>query len=215
MTAAQLIEQSSITHVWRVLGGGDLRRGRGRAWWRRGDGWSVSLDEEHGRWFDHRDGIGGGVLDLVAHVRSGTLGDALRWLAEMRGVTLDGNKRLSREERRRFAQAHQIAPELARAAEVWYIERREELETAKAHALACEDFAALAEAAREHHRLNHLKSDGAAIIRAYLRSQQTDPTGTAALVTQGCDWRKASEALLNLLIARWARDADAAMGAAA
>jgi hypothetical protein len=71
------------------LGGGELRSGRGRAWWRNGDGWSVSVDAQRGMCYDHRDGIGGGVLDLVMHVQGGTRGDALRAVADMAGVTLD------------------------------------------------------------------------------------------------------------------------------
>jgi hypothetical protein len=74
--------------VWSALGG-ELRHSRGRAWWRDGDGWSVALDDRRGCWYDHRDGIGGGVLDLLTHVRGGTPQDALRWLADFIGVTLD------------------------------------------------------------------------------------------------------------------------------
>jgi len=46
-----------------------------------------------GRWArqvcDHRDGLGGGILDLIQQVRGGSRGEALRWLADMRGFTLD------------------------------------------------------------------------------------------------------------------------------
>jgi len=90
MSALQeVLSHVRISDVWRALGGAELRRGRGRAWWRNGDGWSVSVDDRCGCWHDHRDGIGGGVLDLVAHVRGGTRQDALRWLAELTGSPLD------------------------------------------------------------------------------------------------------------------------------
>ncbi|HXI43537.1 MAG TPA: hypothetical protein VNH18_19905 [Bryobacteraceae bacterium] len=89
MTALNVVSATHLADVWRALGGGVLRNGRGRAWWRNGDGWSVSLDNRRGYWYDHRDGIGGGVLDLVAHVQGSTRQDALRWLADLTGVTLD------------------------------------------------------------------------------------------------------------------------------
>jgi hypothetical protein len=89
------------------MGGGELRRGRGRAWWRDGDGWNVALDDRRGCWYDHRDGIGGGVLDLVVHVRGGTRQDALRWLADLTGVALDGRPP-DRISAREFAEAGRI-----------------------------------------------------------------------------------------------------------
>lgn len=78
----------SICEVWRMLGGGALRHGRGRAFWRDGDGLSVALDDAKGVWFDHRDATGGGVLDLIAHARGGNRADSLRWLSETLGVPL-------------------------------------------------------------------------------------------------------------------------------
>jgi hypothetical protein len=89
MSATDVLAGVRITAVWRALGGGELRHGRGKAFWRDGDGWNVSLSDAKGAWFDHRDGIGGGVLDLVAHVRGGARQDALRWCADLAGVPLD------------------------------------------------------------------------------------------------------------------------------
>ncbi|HEY6345098.1 MAG TPA: hypothetical protein VIY49_26675 [Bryobacteraceae bacterium] len=216
MTAAQLIEQTSIVSVWNALGGGPLRHGRGNAFWRKGaDSWSLSLNDDRGAWFDHRDGVGGGVLDLICLVRGGSRQEALKWWAEYRCVQLDGDKPLSPEERRRYAHARQAAPELARRAEIWIIERLEELETLKADALAREDFKALQTASREHHRMNTLKADGAAVVAEYIRARQTDPTGTAAMIAEGERWRDTSEALVNLQIAKWAREAGAALEVAA
>jgi hypothetical protein len=101
----------------------------------RGDGWSVSLDDGRGVWWDHRDSVGGGVLSLIQHARGGTRLDAVRWLAEWRGVALDGDSTLSPQERRRYAQARQHAAQLARVAGLWWRERREEMERTKANAL--------------------------------------------------------------------------------
>ena len=54
-----------ILDVWGVLGGGLIFGRRARAFWRDGDGLNVSLDPEKNCWFDHRDQVGGGVLQLV------------------------------------------------------------------------------------------------------------------------------------------------------
>lgn len=199
MTATALIAQTSIVSVWQALGGGEIRRGRGQAWWRRGDGWTVALDDERGTWFDHRDASGGGVLDLIRHLRGGSRAESLRWLAGWRGVRVDGDSPLSREERRRYAQARQDAPALARAAELWWIERRAHLERAKADALADGDDAALAKAAREHCLLGRLS--GVGVVRVYLRARQADPTGTAALVAEGAEWERTARHIVALLVA--------------
>ena len=65
MTAPGIISAARISEVWRALGGGELRHGRGRTWWRDGNGRSVSVDDQRGVWCDHRDGISRGVLDLL------------------------------------------------------------------------------------------------------------------------------------------------------
>ena len=41
-----------ILHVRRLLGGGELRGKRGRAFWRNGDGYNVSLDQVKGVFYD-------------------------------------------------------------------------------------------------------------------------------------------------------------------
>ena len=210
MRVLDLIEQSTITTVWRVLGGGDIKSGRGRAWWRDGDGLTVSIDAERGRWYDHRDHIGGGILRLIQHVRGGSIRDALRWLADLHGVTLDGRAPLSAQDRQRYAQARRDATELARAAGLWWIERRESLERAKAEAVEHGDIDGLARAAREHYRLSRFKGNGAAIVREYLSASQEEPEHTAALVAEGERWSRLADALATLCIARWARDAGAA-----
>jgi hypothetical protein len=84
----------SISRVWQALGGGRLRSAgkgkyRGQAWWRKGDGWSVSLDDSRGIWHDFRDNVGGGILSLVVHILGGTRQRAFQWLAPLAGVRLD------------------------------------------------------------------------------------------------------------------------------
>ncbi len=91
-SAADVALAVPISEVWRMLSGGPIRHGRGRAFWRNGDGWNVSLVDERGVWHDHRDHVGGGVLDLIAHVNGGTRADALKWLADVTGTPLDDDR---------------------------------------------------------------------------------------------------------------------------
>lgn len=59
------IDLPPIAHVWTSLGGGQLVSGRGKAFWRNGDGYNVSLNSDRQAWYDFASGVGGGVLDLV------------------------------------------------------------------------------------------------------------------------------------------------------
>ena len=102
-TPHDIIDQASISGVWLGLGGRPLRHGRGVAWWRNGDGYSIALDETKGCWFDHAQGEGGGILDLIQAVFGCDRKESLRWLADHQGVTLD-DRPLTREEKRRYAQ---------------------------------------------------------------------------------------------------------------
>src|SRR5262249_44070128 len=108
MTAPDIISATRIGDVWGALGGGELRNGRGRAWWRGGDGFNISLSDTKGVWYDHVTGDGGGVLDLVQNVRGGTRREALRWLADYAGVPLD-NRPLRGQELAEYAQRRRAA----------------------------------------------------------------------------------------------------------
>ncbi len=99
----QILSQVRISEVWCALGGCELHRGRGRAFWRGGDNPdAVSVNDSKNAFYDHVDGHGGGVLDLVSLVRGGSRQDALKWLADYLGVPLD-DKPLSPEDRARWA----------------------------------------------------------------------------------------------------------------
>lgn len=100
-----------ILQVWYALGGGELRGNRGQAFWRCGDGYSVSLKAERGTWYDFRDGRGGGVLALVQTVLHCDRPVALAWLETNCG--LDGRVALSPEQRRDYARAMEVVPALA------------------------------------------------------------------------------------------------------
>jgi hypothetical protein len=90
--AADLVRQIRITQAWALLGGGTITRGRSKAFWRDGDGLSIQLDDDRGGWYDHKDNVGGGVLDLIVHVNRGTRSDAARWLSDATGIGLDDRK---------------------------------------------------------------------------------------------------------------------------
>jgi hypothetical protein len=81
------LNEIRILDVWRALGGGELRGNRGVAFWRSGDGYSVSLNPDKGTWFDHRDVLGGGILKLVETVLASNRQEALAWLSS--NVRLD------------------------------------------------------------------------------------------------------------------------------
>jgi hypothetical protein len=81
---SEVISARPITEVWIALGGPSPRRGRACAFFRGGDNpFAVSLNDAMGCWFDHRDGVGGGVLDLVQRAHGCDRRSALRWLTQV------------------------------------------------------------------------------------------------------------------------------------
>jgi hypothetical protein len=119
MNIDHIIFSQPISAIWTALGGDAPRRGRVRAFYRKGDNPdAVSLNDEKGCWHDFVTEDGGGVLDLVQHVRGCTRGEAVRWLAELHGLPLDGDS-LSKAERTRYARARRRAPALAQDLADW------------------------------------------------------------------------------------------------
>ena len=109
MTAVEIVEARPISQVFIALGGDPPKRGRARAFWRDGDNpQAISLNDSKGCWYDHRDGIGGGVLDLVQHVRGCDRGTAIQWLAEFTGLPLD-DRPMAPAERREYARRRAAA----------------------------------------------------------------------------------------------------------
>ena len=87
MTAGYVVASTTITKVWLALGGDPPKRGRARAFYRDGvNRQSVALSEAKGCWFDHRDGVGGGVLDLIQRVLGCDRAGALQWLSNFTGL---------------------------------------------------------------------------------------------------------------------------------
>lgn len=107
-TAADVVGAIRISELYQALTGAKPRstgacKYRARAVWRDGNGLNVSLDDSRGTWFDFRDGCGGGVLDLVQHVRGGSRQEALRWVADFAGIALSDDT-FSPAERAEWAQ---------------------------------------------------------------------------------------------------------------
>jgi hypothetical protein len=95
MSAVQdVLSSVRISDVYRATCGSEPRRSgrdtwRARATWRRGDGFSVAIDDSQNVWHDFVNGDGGGVLALIQTARRCSKADALRWLADFAGVPLD------------------------------------------------------------------------------------------------------------------------------
>jgi hypothetical protein len=103
-----------IRDVWRALGGAQLRGKRGRAFWREGDGYNITVDHAKGFFYDHRDGRGGGILDLVELALGIDRRDAICFLERRCG--LEGRRR-SHAEWQRDCEDRQAAEWWARCAE--------------------------------------------------------------------------------------------------
>jgi hypothetical protein len=77
-----------IGDVWSALGGAPLRNGRGRAFWRDGDRYSVAVNSTRGTWHDFVSGKGGDSFELVRTVRGCGFREAAAWLADLTGITI-------------------------------------------------------------------------------------------------------------------------------
>ncbi len=199
-TADDIVSRVTISAVWRALGGGELRHGRGRAFWRpKAAGLNVSVNDARGVWHDFKTDEGGGVLALIQRVCGGTRQDALWWLAERFGLPLE-DRPLTPAARQRYARAAELAPALARSAWLWWKGRRSELEDMKRAAIDGEhiDIDALAMSARELYRFEHL--DAEAVVRAYLAAAKADPIGTAAIVEIAEAWDQAWSVLVGKVV---------------
>ena len=116
MSASEIVAARPISEIWVALGGDVPKRGRAPAFYRHGHNQqAVALNDDKACWYDHRDNIGGGVLDLVQHVLRCDRGAALRWIADLFGLPLDDRPMTAAERRqyaRRRAQAEGEAGEL-------------------------------------------------------------------------------------------------------
>lgn len=143
-----------IDHVYELLGGEPLRRNRARAAWRprpqnetAHEGWNVAFNVAQGVWFDHVEGIGGGVLDLIVRMRGGDQHSAAEWLSGELGILNSSQPR------------PRINPVDWKAADRvlnWRVGRELQLESIKAGARS---DGVLAPAARELFRLQASQAD--------------------------------------------------------
>jgi hypothetical protein len=166
----QTVKGGAFLSLWRALGGGEVRGSRelkARAFWRNGDGWSVSLNPSRGLWFCHVTGAGGNAVDLVRVALGVGTAEALRWLEEA-GYRQPARRMSAAElaeQRRRREDAQRRRLEVAdfrRALDC-------ELDRLKLAAAEADDMAALEQAASLQFRLAQdpeavfeelMKSDG-------------------------------------------------------
>jgi hypothetical protein len=134
VSANEIISRVRITQVYFALGGPRLRSRRGQAFWRKGDGYNVALDDRRNTFHDFARGEGGGVLDLIQLARGGARKDGLQWLADFAGVPLDHGSLTTRE--RRESERQRAAAELeARRMLAWKRECLEVLRWARSQHL--------------------------------------------------------------------------------
>jgi hypothetical protein len=113
VSAGYIVRATTIGRVWIALGGDPPKRGRARAFYRDGTNpQAVSLNDSKGCWFDHRDRIGGGMLDLINHVLGCGTAGALRWLSSFTGIPLE-ERSFSGAERREYGRRCDKAERLA------------------------------------------------------------------------------------------------------
>lgn len=139
------LENIPILDVWSALGGGPLQGRRGKALWRGGDGFCVALDPERNVFFDHRDGRGGGILELAEVALGCDRRTALEWLETNCG--LDSRRPLSVNERRVFAERRLAASSFAEDITNWRAGLIPELNARKIAAVESGDDDALSRAA--------------------------------------------------------------------
>jgi hypothetical protein len=183
-TAREIISRIRISKVWAALGGGPLRNGRGAAFWRDSRDFNVSVSDEKGGWHDFVSGDGGGVLDLIQHVRGGSRADALKFVAELAGLTLD-SRPLTRQEKCTHAEHLRQAGNLAQQCAWWVRAYGQELERTKASAYEHGDWDTLAWSARELYQIQ--TAVPAALMDRYLKAMNADPERTASFVEAGRD----------------------------
>ena len=174
MTAGEVCEAIPISRVWQELGGAAPKHGRAKAFYRDGDGLSVSLCDQRQVWHDFVTGEGGGVLDLIQHVRGGRRKDALEWLADLAGIRLD---RMSRATRRELAAARTREQREGIRAQWWAIAARMLSEQVLEHLPATNP-----ERAVYTDLLSAIKSQPLAEYRDW---QRRTPELTAAMVAAG------------------------------
>lgn len=200
--ATEVIDRVRISEIWSALGGGPLRQGRGPAFWRDGDGLNVSLNDQKGVWHDFVSGEGGGVLDLVQRVRGGSRADALQFVADVAGVTLE-SKPLSKGDRREYALHRRQARSLAQQCAWWVRAVVQALERLKAQAYEDGDIHTLACSGRELYSIQ--RALPSALMGRFLKAAREDPESAARFVDAGCEDEENAYMVTALIVAMLAK----------
>jgi len=109
----------SLLEVWRRLGGSEPRGRRAPAFWRKSRDLNVSLDPDHGRWYDFAGNVGGGIVALVETALNCDHAAALLWLK--REQFIEPRRPLSAEERRQYARRREAEEREIENAELFAI----------------------------------------------------------------------------------------------
>jgi hypothetical protein len=115
-------QPTRLLDAWRALGGGEIRKKRGQAFWRKSKDWNVALDLDKDVYYDHVSGTGGSPVSLVMQVLNYSPRDAGRWLREQFGPANDGT-----HQRREKAEEERAAAQKVAIALRWHIENELEL----------------------------------------------------------------------------------------
>lgn len=183
-TGAHLVASVKISEVFRLLGGGPIRHGRAKAFWRNGDGWNVDLVDARGVWHDKATNDGGGVLGLIRHINGGTRAEALHWLADATGAILDDRKPDPAVRAARLAVERELP--VARAWRRAWLDLADELLEGLKSALFDPTQPAPAEgeiAAIEGLRKVIHDAEGAALVNEYIQCRDGSPGMTMAMVS--------------------------------
>ncbi len=211
--ASAVIDAWGIDKIWQALGGGQLRRGRGRAFWRNGQGFNVAIDVERGSWWDFARCEGGGKLDLIQRVRGGSREESLKWLSGVTGVSRSTREPLSLEQRRTHARKRAVAAKAARNAGWWHQSLVETLERRKRLCNGIDgpwDDVELETVSSELYRLQQMNVEE--LLDAWQTAHQTDLVGTRRLEAVGREWETRYDSAVRRIIDQpWRREvADSA-----
>lgn len=168
-----------MLQIWRALGGGDLQHGRGKAFWRGGDGFNVKLDSSQGRWYDHVINKGGGAIQLVEVALGINRRDAISWL-ESRGFMLSTRYEEGRVD---FHRRRTKASRIAELVIVWRDQRLFELDLQKQIAISESDLEVLAWVARLEFKIK--TADALYLLELMRIDQVNDPSGFAQTIHAG------------------------------
>jgi hypothetical protein len=187
---AEIKRRADIQKVWSALGGSELRKSRGQAFWRGGDGYSVSLDLDKGLWHDFVSGTGGDVVELVRTVQECGFLQAAEWLAAHTGVRVSEWIRRDRE-----AEPTDWATDLKWA--TWW--------AMAAEILAEDALESLPFWHRDRYPLTQLlaaiRLGDASMVAEYRKQRQREPQMTAGLARAG----RLSDARVQRRLALWLR----------